>query len=193
MNYSFSNNNEHSYYHAIHNPLESCQRFQKILDDIDKKNAVVINTQISKQRIRKMLNKGWTISSNTFILTPIKLNVTDDDSNEETCIICHENFTPFNINSNLGPAYKLYCCEAKYHMKCMIHTCNNTGPAAIQNTKRCIMCRKNTFIDDEKDFMINVINEIKSIYNKQPILQTPIRFHSENSQLINQLFPYLEQ
>lgn len=202
--YTF-NCEQNSYFHAIHSPLETCQKFQQILDNINNKNAIVVNTNISKQRIYKMLKKGWTISSNTFTLTSTKLifdnnEISEHNDNEDCCIICHENFTPFNINPNLGPAYKLYCCEAKYHMNCMVRTCMNTGPAAIQNTKSCIMCRKNTLIDDEKEFMTNVIHEIKALYNAQntnrPLsipVPIPLTIENQDTYNINDIFPYLAE
>jgi hypothetical protein len=202
--HSFNNSYQDSYYPAIYNPLDSYQKMQKILNDIDNQHAIVVNTQISKQRIRKMIQKGWTISSNTFTLSPIIKSNNTNDLEEDNCIICHESFAPFNMNPNLGPAYKLYCCEAKYHMSCMIRTCTNNGPAAIQNTKTCIMCRKNTFIDDEQDFMRNVINEIKDLYNKSLItklalpIPLPLTLPLQNETIPSasteyELFPYLNQ
>ena len=192
MSQSINNSNNHNtYYTAIYNPLDYCQQFQKIIEDISNKHAIVVNTEISKQRIRKMLNKGWTVASNTFKIAPIKILNENQENEEDSCIICHENFKPFNIDPNLGPAYKLYCCEAKYHMKCMIRTCSNTGPAAIQNTKTCIMCRKRTYIDDEQYFMMNVMKEIKDLYNKRSMIPVPIPI--ENTLLINEIFPYLQE
>jgi hypothetical protein len=162
---------DYIHYPAIFDPLQNFQKLQKILDDIDNKNAIVVNTNVSQQRISKMIGKGWTLSSNQLILSPIiKTNAAavpendkdSDDSEENSCIICHEKFTKWDVNSNLGPAYKLRCCEARYHLKCIIRSCTD-GPAAIETTTKCIMCRQFTDIYTEKQFMENLYEQIKLI------------------------------
>ena len=59
------------------------------------------------------------------------------------------------------------------------------------NKNTCIMCRKRTYIDDEQYFMMNVMKEIKDLYNKRSMIPVPIPI--ENTLLINEIFPYLQE
>ena len=165
--YSTGTDFDYIHYPAIFDPLQNFQKLQKILDDIDNKNAIVVNPNVSQQRISKMISKGWTLSSNQLIIAPIVkstiVSENEEDSEENSCIICHEKFTKWDVNSNLGPAYKLRCCEARYHLKCIIRSCTD-GPAAIESTNNCIMCRQFTDICTEKQFMENLFEQIKLIH-----------------------------
>jgi len=135
-------------------PLNTFQRLAKIIDDIDNRVATVVNLQVSIRRIRKMIHKDWNISGKEFIVVDTR-NVATDDLRH--CLICHENFLPTN------PAYKMPCCNASFHLGCLIKSCNE-GVSAMVVTKKCVMCRKDVNIIDEIPFL-ECVSDLKSVYN----------------------------
>jgi len=135
-------------------PLNAFQKMAKIIDDIDNRVATVVNLQVSIRRIRKMIHKDWNISGKEFIIVDIR-NVATDDLRH--CLICHENFLPTN------PAYKMPCCNASFHLGCLIKSCNE-GVSAMVVTKKCVMCRKDVSIESEIPFL-ECVCDLKSVYN----------------------------
>jgi hypothetical protein len=147
--------NEHLYRLAVSSPLDYCQKLLKITQDIEKRIATVVNKDVHVNRLRKMINKGWTISGNRFTLVERNYNnifINETDEDDDTCLICHETFTAKK------PAYKLPCCEAQYHLRCMLSACRE-GPAAMERTEKCLMCRQDTPISQDVSFIERVINE----------------------------------
>lgn len=100
-------------------------------DILQKKAKIVCHyppSPTDKYRVTKMINKGWTIIHDHF---QIILKVPQED----TCIICHNTF---NTEED---CYKLKCCAAKYHKKCLIDA-SLEGSAAMTVKKECIMCKQ---------------------------------------------------
>lgn len=79
-------------------------------------------------RIQKMLRKGFTITG-FFGWVPVPAA-----ASAEMCIICHE---------ELGPEhYKMKCCSAKFHDRCLRDTCFKGAATSLVHTERCILCRR---------------------------------------------------
>ncbi len=105
----------------------------EIIQDILQKKARLIQSvgyNVDKYRIDKMKEKGWDIIYGDF------LNIVSQKSTdpEDVCIICHETVKDTEH-------YKLKCCSAWYHKKCLIDA-SITGSAAMAQTNKCIMCKK---------------------------------------------------
>ena len=96
-------------------------------------------------RVQKMLEKGYTIR----LEAVIEKKPTSSTSEETTtCIICHDELVS-------STHYKLSCCNAHYHSKCLIkaHRC---GICSMEATGRCIMCRQD--VDPDINFDIQVLS-----------------------------------
>lgn len=92
------------------------RKLQSVTEDILSKKAVCLN--FYENRWKKMDKKGWVIQGLGFH----KVKPSKDDM----CIICHlEN-----------PDYKLYCCNAKYHLECLKKTMVNFS------SSNCVHCRE---------------------------------------------------
>lgn len=130
-------------------PVEMDERLAQIKEDIINKRAVPIPQEVTSKmvyRTSKMIQKGFQI-----ILEDIKsiepepentsVQSSDSDSvssskeeNMHQCILCLEDLTTTKH-------YKLTCCEARYHDKCLVIAAYK-GQTAITNTRTCIMCRQ---------------------------------------------------
>ena len=104
-----------------------------IIQDIILKKARLIRKigyTIDPYRIEKMKEKGWELVYGDF------LNVVSTKSidPEDVCIICHESVKETDH-------YKLKCCSARYHKKCLIDA-SLTGSAAMSQTNKCVMCKQ---------------------------------------------------
>jgi len=144
---------------AIQMPLNNFQKLAKVIDDIDNRIAKVVSLDVSSSRINKMINKEWNIEGDQFQIVDIRDHregIGAEVASVSCCLICHENFSVIN------PAYKMHCCQANYHLGCLIQTCNE-GVAAIRRTGNCVMCRKPVHILTELPFLEKVC-DLKSIY-----------------------------
>lgn len=104
-----------------------------IIQDIIQKKARLIRKigyTIDPYRIEKMKEKGWELVYGDF------LNVVSTKSNDsdDVCIICHESVKETDH-------FKLKCCSARYHKKCLIDA-SLTGSAAMAQTNKCVMCKQ---------------------------------------------------
>jgi hypothetical protein len=142
---------------AISEPLNYIQRLTGIIDDIDNRVARIVNLDTSSRRIRKMVHKEWNIAGKEFFTVDLRTESSQLNESDSSCLICHENF------NNKTPAFKLVCCEARYHLKCLVGACKE-GVAAMQTSGKCVMCRKNTYIKDELPFLERY-NHIREAYN----------------------------
>ena len=137
-------------------PIELDERLSKIKEDILKKRAVPIPQEMTPKmayRTSKMILKGYEIvledilsiepdliNSSTTMEHPIHIDASDSDTmsskedNTPYCIVCHEDLTTTRH-------YKLSCCEARYHEKCLVLAAYK-GSSAITRTQTCIMCRQ---------------------------------------------------
>ena len=132
------------------NPIEMDERLAEIKEDIIKKRAVPIPQDITSKmayRTSKMIKKGFEIvlediqsiepddnSSSSTSTSDSSSNSSYKENNMSQCILCLEDLT--NTKH-----YKLHCCEARYHDKCLIVAAYK-GISAIMNTHKCIMCRQ---------------------------------------------------
>ena len=117
-------------------PLELDDKLAKIKQDILHKRAVPISQKLTTQlayRTSKMILKGYTIHMQD-IITINDEKVSKPKEQLDCCILCHEDFTN-------AKHYKLSCCEARYHEKCLILTAFK-GNTALMRTHNCIMCRQ---------------------------------------------------
>lgn len=117
-------------------PLELEDKLAKIKQDILKKRAVPIPQKLTTKmayRTSKMVLKGYTIHMQDIqTLNEEKPSKTEESNN--CCILCHEDLTTTKH-------YKLSCCEARYHEKCLVLTAFK-GKTALMRTHSCIMCRQ---------------------------------------------------
>jgi hypothetical protein len=158
---------------GVQMPLDNFQKLAKIIDDIDNRIAKVVSFDVSSSRINKMINKEWNIEGDQFKIVDIRSRNcsrnreavwTVEDAAEDAaegasasyCLICHDDFTVIN------PAYKMYCCNANYHLRCLIQTCKE-GISAIYRTGNCVMCRKPANIVVELPLLEKVC-DLKSVY-----------------------------
>jgi hypothetical protein len=149
---------------AIQMPLDNFQKLAKVIDDIDNRIAKVVSLTVSSTRINKMINKDWNIEGNEFKIVDTRCRGGDgggagagaENDSSSCCLICHENF------SEINPAYKMLCCQANYHLGCLVQTCNE-GVAAICRTGNCVMCRKPVHIMTEIA-LLEKICDLKSVY-----------------------------
>lgn len=116
-----------------YDPMGTQRYIASIQQSIRDKVAVPFRTfdnQPASYRVQKMLEKGYTIPFQTvvekkFIPTPEETT---------TCIICHDDMES-------GSHYKLPCCNARYHSKCLINA-HRSGICSMEATGKCIMCRQ---------------------------------------------------
>ena len=116
-------------------PLELDDKLAKIKKDILQKRAVPIPQKLSPKmayRTSKMVLKGYTIHMQDIIT--LENDKVPKQEEQPCCILCHEEFT--NTKH-----YKLSCCEAHYHEKCLVLTAFK-GKTALMRTHACIMCRQ---------------------------------------------------
>uniref|UniRef100_A0A6C0CS95 Uncharacterized protein n=1 Tax=viral metagenome TaxID=1070528 RepID=A0A6C0CS95_9ZZZZ len=117
-------------------PLELDDKLAKIKKDILHKRAVPISQKLTTQmayRTSKMILKRYTIHMQDIItINDEKISKPKEQLN--CCILCHEDFK--NTKH-----YKLSCCEARYHEKCLILIAFK-GKTALMRTHNCIMCRQ---------------------------------------------------
>ena len=116
----------------ITNPIQRHIELTRILDDIMHTKAVM-NQGVNLERTNKMLDKKWTITSENVLL--VKDSYTQDTSSTSGghCIICHDDCTDSH--------YKLKCCDARYHGKCLKTCWINPTLHSISNSGKCPMCR----------------------------------------------------
>ena len=128
----------------IVNPIKRQNELKRVLKDILNKKAIMCE-RVTVLRSNKMFGKGWFIQSknirliNTCYLTE-QAEASSDDGSSSTggyCIICHEECD--------NPHYKLSCCDARYHGKCIIDCWNNSTTYSIRSTVKCPMCRCSLF------------------------------------------------
>jgi hypothetical protein len=110
-------------------PLEYDRVYTRIKDDILNFQAHISGTfdALQEYRIRKMVEKGWTITNfNT-------VQYHHDPNYEGHCLVCHDELP--------GNHYKMKCCDARYHTRCLLRAMKD-GIAAMSSTKACLMCKK---------------------------------------------------
>lgn len=93
---------------STHNcPLKHNANLQRILKDTENKRAVFTHTQICEHRVKKMIDKGFSIETQNMIVVPAIYSSAD----KGICTICHEDIDGMHV--------KRKCCHAKYHGKCL--------------------------------------------------------------------------
>jgi hypothetical protein len=120
----------------------ACLELKRIMEDILKKKAVIVDSRLDPWRVEKMRRKGWEI------VAPFKNieQVKHTPEEKHICIICHEEF-------DTEVHYKLKCCNARYHKMCLLNTIT-TGTSAMQFTDKCIVCKRNVKrIDHDGDIL----------------------------------------
>ena len=113
--------------------LKQEMKKQKIMKDIIQKKTTYLNpdpdSEVSNailiHRVSTMLSNGWLIEDDI-------VSTVNDNAYEGHCIICHE------IVQNVH--FKLHCCDARYHGKCL-HNAMSYGLTAMRLTNTCIMCK----------------------------------------------------
>ena len=130
---------------------------EKIKKDIVNKIAhpilkITENTYPMEYRIEKMKSKGYTIELVLVNKVTEDIVPNSDGSHPSTCIICHGDLLK-------DDHYKLNCCDARYHSKCLVNACF-IGHLSISQTHRCIMCRR-----DVPPLLIPEINVLRNENN----------------------------
>lgn len=102
-------------------------------------------------RVCKMRAKGWKVKGCFSHVRVVK----ETDYNGH-CIICHDQMhegdyhPPFHM--------KLACCDARYHMGCMIDAIQK-GEHAMERTMECIMCKKNVLAIGRDGVLLEAVYE----------------------------------
>jgi hypothetical protein len=116
---------------SLRNPVDRTIALVQVLDDVLSKKAIMCE-KANSFRVNKMYDKGWLLESSNIIV------VKESYSNEGGhCIICHDDCTHLH--------YKLRCCDARYHSKCITTTLESI---AANMSSSCPMCR--SFVDYSK-------------------------------------------
>jgi len=122
--------------YRINDPMRLQRQLLRIQSDIINKIArTPCGTNpidIDNYRVIKIKSKGFTIQYES--IKRITDSDEDAETDESTCIICHENF-------DKKDHFKLACCAAKYHASCLIKACSHHQTGMI-HTQRCLMCRR---------------------------------------------------
>jgi len=105
--------------------LDKLRELGEVIEDIINKRAVTGPSIVTKARVDKMVEKGWTVTSGHVTIIP-------QVAYAGHCLICHEGFT--------AEGYKMACCDGHYHRKCL-YMAMKTGPAAMEASGKCLMCR----------------------------------------------------
>lgn len=116
--------------------ITDINKMTQVISDILAKKAVLvkkIGIPTDTYRFDKMRIKGWDIITGKYSYIETNINIDSDD----ICIICHGQFNEEQDKTS----YKLKCCSAKYHKKCLIDA-GLVGPVAMTVTSKCIMCKK---------------------------------------------------
>ncbi len=145
-------------------------KMASIIEDIVAKRAVIVRSGdvVDAFRLQKMKEKQWEIVANFNTIQSGEISrETGNTSEPEICIICHDPLLeqihttePLRVSVNWADHvdedgsqrstddreeeqkyYKLPCCAAKYHRRCLLQ-CITTGTSAIERTNRCIMCNR---------------------------------------------------
>ena len=153
----------------IKNPIQRQKELSRVLDDVLHKKAIMCE-RVTVARTKKMFTKGWSIESkNIQIVTSSYIieqsETSSDDGSSSTgghCIICHEDCE--------NPHYKMKCCDARYHSKCLID-CWNKGDHCIITTYKCPMCRTNVGGYHTDDIYIS------TLYHHYMISRIPLSYN----------------
>ena len=113
------------------NAWKNNRQLQIILKQIQNKIAETCSESVSQLRLEKMKEYGWHISGTT-------LKCVHDPAYLGICIICHDKVPDYH--------YKLSCCNARYHLKCLEDTCTK-GRNAISLTQKCVVCKRTAEIE----------------------------------------------
>lgn len=103
-----------------------------ILQEIEAQKAVVAGPT-EWYRICKMRDKGWTVVGCFQHIRTVR-----DAEYTGHCIICHDAL--HDGEWNLPFHCKLTCCDARYHVACLVDAMEK-GEHAMQVTHECIMCK----------------------------------------------------
>jgi len=129
-----------------YNIITSCFHFEKIIilnkiiNSIDNKTAIIDEyCNPPFYRINKMFNKGWKIET---VFKEIKIIEKNEESEENICVICHEEqkqcerYINFNCNNGL--------CKGYYCLKCCFQLCKNYDTNYNENRgqNKCPYCRE---------------------------------------------------
>lgn len=112
-------------------------KLTSIINDIVDRKAQTTTTAPTQYRYIKMQSKGWTVHGSTISQCTFE--------HDDMCIICTEHF-------NSSDCFKLSCCNAKYHSKCLhaAVTREETGMAAKDV---CLHCRQHTNVFMDVEFL----------------------------------------
>lgn len=103
-------------------------KLDMIIEDIKRMNAVYVDPEeLTAYRIDKMQSKGWSID--------FKIVKKEEMSKGDMCIICHD---------EEGADYKLPCCSARYHPRCLVKAMIGGSEFTMERTHKCIMCKQFT-------------------------------------------------
>lgn len=137
---------------------------QRIISDIINKQAKFVGTADMDYRIRKMLDKGFTVTSNLIKVSTEEMNsnkssphapadigsdntMVEEDNDIESgdnldlCLICFENVC--------GDYVSMPCCKGKYHPGCL--------KEVITNCDTCPQCRAEFYADSSDQHLLTAL------------------------------------
>lgn len=118
--------------------LNQKKELDRIMDDIIHHRARFMKTS-GGSRCVKLFRKGWTVYDR--FLTSIK-----DNSYEGHCLICHDELPETH--------FKMNCCDARYHCKCLGKYLDNQDGAISE----CPLCKQSCSIGEDHERLLACID-----------------------------------
>lgn len=126
-------------------PIKYNEVYNRILEDILHYRAVMVHREnVYSYRIKKMVQKGWAITN---FHTVQYMNVPKEKAYDGYCLICQDTLP--------SKHYKMKCCDARFHAKCLVRTVTE-GVAAMNYTGKCVMCKNS----DHSPFQFEVDSSV---------------------------------
>lgn len=120
-------------------------------------------SDVSDAYIQKMLTGKWEISYDYKNFCMIK------DKYDGHCIICHEKFADADGGAAaVRPHYKMTCCDARFHEKCMMLALTN-GSVCMTQKQECMLCNATLFSINSDSHILNaIISKKRSVLYPAP-------------------------
>ena len=120
---------------ARDNPMRQQREIQRILKETLEWKARLAQPEPAAHRVRKMVRKGYRIVGFKYVREAAGAAAAPpaaaDGANR--CLICHGDL--------VGAHYKLDCCDARYHARCL-ERAGSLGANSIKESETCPMCRQ---------------------------------------------------
>ena len=118
---------------ARDNPMRQQREIQRILNETLEWKARLAQPEPAAYRVRKMVRKGYRVVGFKYAQEVGGSGANDGAAGADRCLICHGDLA--------GPHYKLDCCDARYHARCL-ERAGSLGQNPLKESETCPMCRQ---------------------------------------------------